>query len=383
MIVGIDPGTTVGWAVLDIDGNFVAVGSRRNFDLDSIVATLVPHGKVLIVGSDKFKLPSLVHEVATKMGAKAVFPSQDLRVDEKRFMTEKFSFNNSHEMDALACAVFACKKIQPLVKRVRSSLTRRNRLDVFEGVLELVLKEEISIHAALAILTPEPTIVVSEEVEEQKKDGDIVRLYSSLARTRRDNAVLFNKNLSFASRITNLEKELSSLKKKASRLVKPKSESVINELKEKQIKSISKSLDKTSKKLTHMKKLNVSLGRLLLRRDLVPLARLSHLGWDEVMRFSDVIYEGSVLFVDNVNQISMKAVDFLQNKKVQLIVCGELPGKGASLRLPFACVKAERHELMDNLVFVGKAWLDSVRSDRLVLSKLVEEYRKSRSSSFQ
>ena len=110
MIVGIDPGTTVGWAILDFDGKFIAAGSKRNFDLDSIVATLVPYGKVFVVGTDKSKTPSLVQDVATKVGAKSISPSQDLRVIEKRAMTSNFKFENNHEMDALACAFFAFKQ---------------------------------------------------------------------------------------------------------------------------------------------------------------------------------------------------------------------------------------------------------------------------------
>lgn len=150
MIVGIDPGTTVGWAVLDFHGSVVASGAKREFDLDSMVAHLFSFGKISLVGCDKVKVPSFVQDVATKLGARVVPPPQDLRVEEKRRMTAGLRFQTHHEMDALASALFALKKTQPLLSRTRTILSREGSPEFFSQVAARVIKEEISIRKALA-----------------------------------------------------------------------------------------------------------------------------------------------------------------------------------------------------------------------------------------
>ncbi len=169
MILGIDPGTTVGWAILDFDGNIVSIGSERGLEQGSLIAKVISKGKVLIVGCDKAKLPAFVQETARKLGAIAVGPSQDLGVREKRELTGSFSFTNAHEMDALAGAIFGRKKIAGLVQRIRSFLSRENKLHLFSEVIELVLKDRISIKHAVEFLSPKDELFAKKESVAQNK----------------------------------------------------------------------------------------------------------------------------------------------------------------------------------------------------------------------
>lgn len=59
LVVGIDPGVTTAYAVVDIDGNFVRAASSKSLDLNSIISDSVALGKVVLVGTDKAKMPSL------------------------------------------------------------------------------------------------------------------------------------------------------------------------------------------------------------------------------------------------------------------------------------------------------------------------------------
>src|SRR3990172_5155216 len=194
LIAGIDPGTTVGWALLNLKGELVAVGSQKELDLDAVVALFTKYGKVILVGSDKSKIPSFVQEAATKLGARLAGPAQDVRVDEKRAIATGYSFGNAHEMDALASALLAFRKAQPLLRKIRTLLEREQRLSLFEEAFELVLKEEISIRAAVVLLTPKEEVEAYETFEEQKRDDDIVHLFNMLSRARKDNIILSRKN---------------------------------------------------------------------------------------------------------------------------------------------------------------------------------------------
>ena len=70
MIAGIDPGTTVGWAIITFSCELVAIGSQKELNRDKLISELVKRGRVLVVGSDKAKIPSFVKEVAVKIGAR-------------------------------------------------------------------------------------------------------------------------------------------------------------------------------------------------------------------------------------------------------------------------------------------------------------------------
>ena len=380
LIAGIDPGTTVGWALLNLKGEIVAVGSQKELDLDSLIAKFTEFGKVIIVGSDKSKVPSFVQETATKLGAKFVGPAQDVRVNEKRLLTVPYSFNNSHEMDALASALLAFRKVQPLLRKIRALLEKEQKLGLLEEVFELVLKEEISIRAAFVLLTPVDEKKEYATFEEQKQDDDVIHLFNMLSRARKDNAVLVKRNRELELKVFGLEQELFKLRERTSNLVKPKTPGEIARLKDSQINSLSQRLKNSLQTQSKLSNLIEKLERILLQQDKIPLVRLPHLGWDDVMKNKELITEGSVLFVDDANEMSDKAVEWLRQKNIQIIVCGKLPGHRARQLLPFACVPAEDCELLNKISLVKRAWLDKIRSERSVLSKIVEDYKKVRSS---
>jgi len=377
LIAGIDPGTTVGWAVFDLTGRLVAAGSRKELDLDSLIAKLTSIGKIIIVGSDKAKIPSFVQEAATKLGARVIGPLQDIRVDEKRRMTAEHSFSNTHEMDALASALIAFKKVNPLLNKIGMFLEREKKLGLFEDVAELVIKEEISIRSAVAVLTP-----VEERkdlpLEEQKRDEDIVRLFGMFSRSRKDNSVLLKKNRELEKKLALSEQQLRALERRTSVLVKPKTPEEIARIKDYQIQSLAQRLKNSLQTQSKLMTLVEKLERTLLQQDKVPVLRLSRLGWDDVMKNKEFIAEGAVLFIDDANQISDKAVEWLHQIGVQILICGKLPGHRARALLPFACIPAEECELLNKIALVKRAWLDKVRAERGVLAKIVEEYKKER-----
>jgi len=57
LIAGIDPGTTVGYAFLDINGKPIKTGSSRELTFDTLIAKTTKLGRVVVVGTDKAKAP--------------------------------------------------------------------------------------------------------------------------------------------------------------------------------------------------------------------------------------------------------------------------------------------------------------------------------------
>ena len=106
LIAGIDPGTTLGYAVIDLEGNLVQINSSKNLDINSLISELIDFGKIVVIGTDKKKNPSFIERLGVKLGAKVIAPEYDLKVVEKRGLVKEYKTNNQHEIDALASAFF-------------------------------------------------------------------------------------------------------------------------------------------------------------------------------------------------------------------------------------------------------------------------------------
>ena len=118
LIVGVDPGTTLGYAVLDTDGNLIKTKSSKELSLNSLISEVIGLGNVIVVGTDKAKVPSLVDLFSVKTGGRLIKPRGDLKVSEKKKLIFGYKVKDEHQADALASALFAYKGIMSLLKRI-------------------------------------------------------------------------------------------------------------------------------------------------------------------------------------------------------------------------------------------------------------------------
>ncbi len=146
-IVGIDPGITAGIAVLDMKGNLLFLKSSKKYGLKSAIKKLASCGKPLIIATDVKKPPEFVQLVASKFDAVLTAPEADLkRADKERLVSHlNVKFNNHHERDALAAAVYAYKQYEPLISKVL-----KKAKDVFEPLIrDLILKRTKNINTGI------------------------------------------------------------------------------------------------------------------------------------------------------------------------------------------------------------------------------------------
>ncbi len=161
LIAGIDPGAVKAYAVLDIEGNVLDIGSGRTLKHEEITLKIIEHGKVFMVGSDVRVPNSAVEKIACKIGARVVAPDHDLRHSEKIKIVDSFlktkkefvDIKNRHEKDALAAALYGFKKIRVLVKKIDDYLVQHNKTHLAETVKRKVLVENSTISDAVRILS--------------------------------------------------------------------------------------------------------------------------------------------------------------------------------------------------------------------------------------
>lgn len=122
LIVGVDPGTTVGLAFLDVNGKVIKVKSARNLSINDVITEIAAVGKAAVVASDKAIVPPMVNKLTGILGARLFTPDEDLLVERKRELADKARTKNDHERDALAAAVYAYYKFQNKIRRIEKQV---------------------------------------------------------------------------------------------------------------------------------------------------------------------------------------------------------------------------------------------------------------------
>ena len=134
LVVGIDPGTTIGIAVFDLDGNLLTTHSCKNFSLADVSSLISNHGRPVIIAGD-VPAPRYVERLARVFSAKLITPNRRLSKKQKNQMIRGFfsRFRRSgmpkkgisnHEKDAIVSALYAFKRISPLLSKINKKLSR-------------------------------------------------------------------------------------------------------------------------------------------------------------------------------------------------------------------------------------------------------------------
>jgi len=148
LIVGIDPGTTVGIAALDLNGELMKVHSSRQMNMGDVIEFLYEIGKPIIIATDVSPMPFSVEKIRRAFQAVAYIPRQDISVETKYELAGKYGYGNDHERDALTAAIEAARfwrhKFTNIFKRVppgvdmdeiRAGIIRGQSLDQILGAL--------------------------------------------------------------------------------------------------------------------------------------------------------------------------------------------------------------------------------------------------------
>ncbi|MBZ2165802.1 DUF460 domain-containing protein [Methanobacterium spitsbergense] len=145
VIVGHDPGLTVGIAILDLKGNLISLASFKEIRRSEIVSHIINYGRAVLIATDVFPAPKNVKKIASTLNSKIWSPYRSMSVESKIYIvdsylqnifTDKKSFNlpqNAHERDALAAAVKTyrdyLKKFQQIEKRAEKADLSYNEID--------------------------------------------------------------------------------------------------------------------------------------------------------------------------------------------------------------------------------------------------------------
>jgi predicted RNase H-like nuclease (RuvC/YqgF family) len=153
VVVGVDPGTTTAAAVVSLDGEVLDLYSSRTADTADVIEWLVERGRPALVAADVTPMPETVERFRRSFDAAGWTPVSDLPVDEKLHRTREASYDNDHERDALAAALFALDDHEDQFARIARKIPPG--LDRGE-VIARVLAEETSVEVVVDDMTDDP-----------------------------------------------------------------------------------------------------------------------------------------------------------------------------------------------------------------------------------
>ncbi|NCN65532.1 MAG: DUF460 domain-containing protein [Candidatus Altiarchaeum hamiconexum] len=160
LVVGFDPGTSVGIGIINFKGDVVDIFSGKNMGINEVVAHIINFGTTALVASDVDHIPYTLYKVATALDAKIFIPENSISVSEKVFLTRNVRYRDAHQRDALSAALYAYKRYKNLFEKIKN-------MGYGDDVKAMVIKGK-SIAEAIAITYSEP-----EEREEGKNRTDI------------------------------------------------------------------------------------------------------------------------------------------------------------------------------------------------------------------
>ncbi len=128
LIVGIDPGTTTGLSILDLNGRLLSIKSMKNMSRSDIINFVGKFGTPVIVTTDIHPPPKQIEKISAIFNAKLISHDQ-LSVQDKReivnayIMEEKIHPpNDSHQRDSLAAAIKAFNSYKNKFLQISSKL---------------------------------------------------------------------------------------------------------------------------------------------------------------------------------------------------------------------------------------------------------------------
>ena len=292
VVVGIDPGTTTAAAVVGLDGSVLDVYSTRTADTADVIEWLIERGRPVIVAADVTPMPETVEQFRRSFDAAAWVPDSDLPVDEKLHRTREEPYDNDHERDALAAALFAVDDHAEQFERI----SRKVPPDVERGeVISRVVAGEASVEAALRELRDEEDEETDDAEHEEREltdeEKEIRRLRERVDRLESHVEDLNDTIAEREATIEEYEDELTEAKREERREARERRE----------VKRLERENGRLERRVEELETENDALDDKLER--LKALWKLDH------SNFSDVDTDGDLVPVKVIEQFTKDAID--------------------------------------------------------------------------
>ncbi len=333
-IVGIDPGTTVGIAILSLDGDLLYLKSFRGIAPDEVVKLIAEYGKPAVIASDVTPMPGSVEKIRRSFNAVPASPGIEVSAEEKISLGKTFGYSNDHERDALTAALLTYRGYKNIFTRIEKKAPENIDLELVK--LHVIRGDSIeaSIEKVLASCAPKKPKVTElpEKPEDRHVDESLLKMRETVQRQSEQIQHLqeyledLKKILAAKDRkISKLESRLNSFKKEVFREVK--------KLKEIQIRD--ETIENLKKELTHKNKTVKDLRRrsnklrkiqkMEVRGEGTPVKVISAFTKESIAETKEKygLKEGDVVFLENPSGGGAATAQILVEASVRAVLIPE------------------------------------------------------------
>ncbi|ASJ08218.1 hypothetical protein A3L11_02835 [Thermococcus siculi] len=330
IIVGIDPGITVGIAAIDLNGRIVALHSERNMPVGEVFRFVSEIGHPVIVATDVSPAPGFVEKIARSFKAQLFVPRESLRIEEKNELLRDLGItvDDDHQRDALAAAYKAYLRLKPKLEHIDARLREAGLTRKSEEVKALVIQGYNLGEAMQRVSLRERA--KAEEPEEPVREVPDLRPYIKRIRELEKRIEMLeseNRELREIIReqrrtIGRLERRIADydeeVRKKVLRERELEAKVKRIEILEKQLREAKAVIERLSRDLVQVKRMNV----VEVRGSAVPLKVLRVLSWRELERIEREIglRKGDVLFVANPAGAGRAIAEELVEKGIRALI---------------------------------------------------------------
>ncbi len=313
IIVGIDPGITVGIAALDLNGRVLALHSERNMPVGEVFRFISEVGHPVIVATDVTPPPGFVVKISRSFKANLFVPRENIKVGDKNEVLRSLGVRveDDHQRDALAAAYKAYLRVKPKLEHVDAKLRESGLTGEAEEIKALVIQGynlgEAIQRVTLRNRKPRER---QDEKEGEKERGNVdIEPYLRRIRELEERIELVEKeNMKLRGVIKDQRKTIGRLERRIADYDEEVRRKILREREleakvkrierlEKELREAKAVIERLSKDLVMVKRMNV----VEIRGTAVPLKVLKVLSWRELERIEREvgIRKGDVLFVLN------------------------------------------------------------------------------------
>ncbi|MFB6270577.1 MAG: DUF460 domain-containing protein [Halobacterium sp.] len=214
VFVGVDPGTTTAVALVALDGRVLDVMSTRTADTADVIEWIIERGRPVVVAADVTPMPDTVEKIRASFDAAGWEPESDIPIDEKQHRTREEGYEDDHQRDAMAAALFAHDDHADQIQRATEETPRE--LDRGEVVARVVGDDE-PLAAVVDNLTeseePEEDVVEHDPRELTDEEKRIRDLEAQVERLQEHVADLQDELEAKDEEIEEYERELSEARR--------------------------------------------------------------------------------------------------------------------------------------------------------------------------
>jgi hypothetical protein len=189
LIVGIDPGTNLGLAVIDDNGNIIDKLSGKNIQNEDIIKYISDLKYVVLIATDKKEIPKTILDIASKLNIGVYSPKEDISLETKSkyYKDENLKniFENNHEFDAYISAIEALKKLKEIFEKAkRFSESQEEYIKILKYTLRNRKVEVVS--AKNNLREKEKEIKEEKKRKKRKSDKKDIEIVKVIIKNKKD-----------------------------------------------------------------------------------------------------------------------------------------------------------------------------------------------------